>query len=504
MLGLGPLVLVVIVVAVAYAVARASRQHAVTASGQAAPVNGAARSVVAPPPGAAHAVHAGPGSADHMEHAGPGLADDLARWESEGLVSGEQAAAILAWERSRAGGRVPEPTGPRAPAAPGPRRRVPVVAEALGYLGGTLGVVGLVLIVSRYWPDMATAGRVALSAAGALALLGAGALVREQADPALARLRWFLWLGSAGATALCAGVVVADGIGTDAPEAVAAVSGAAVAVHSGLLWWGHERPLQQLAALGGLAVAAGATVDGLAGSAPGGLAVWALGLAYLALGLRGALPLTVLTVAVGAVTAVVGAAIAAGDGRPFGLVLGVVTALGLLAVAAVPGLTSRAVDQRVTAIVGGLGLSQAAPAAIGYFAEEAGAATGLVVWLMGGLLIAAGARRVVRLPEVTEALGAVAMLGGAALTGAQWATAAPVFGLVTAVGLLALGMLPGRVMLSVLGALGLLVNVPWAIGRLFPGEGRAPVLILVTGVVLIGVAVLLGRSGGRLRRELVR
>jgi len=71
------------------------------------------------------------------------------------------------------------------------------------------------------------------------------------------------------------------------------------------------------------------------------------------------------------------------------------------------------------------------------------------------------------------------------------------------VGLVALGMLPGRVLMSVFGSVGLLVNVPWAISWFFPGEGRAPLLILVAGVLILLVAVLLTRMGGRFREELV-
>jgi hypothetical protein len=103
---------------------------------------------------------------------------------------------------------------------------------------------------------------------------------------------------------------------------------------------------------------------------------------------------------------------------------------------------------------------------------------------------------------VVEALGGLALLGGAALTGMQWPGFAPLFGLATALGLVALGMLPGQVLLSVFGSLGLLINVPWAIGWYFPGEGRAPLLILVSGVLVLAVAVLLARMGGRFRREL--
>jgi hypothetical protein len=137
-----------------------------------------------------------------------------------------------------------------------------------------------------------------------------------------------------------------------------------------------------------------------------------------------------------------------------------------------------------------------------YFARDAGVVTGVVTWTIGGLLVLVGARQLVRVPMVVEALGGLALLGGAALTGMQWPGFAPLFGLATALGLVALGMLPGQVLLSVFGSLGLLINVPWAIGWYFPGEGRAPLLILVSGVLVLAVAVLLARMGGRFRREL--
>lgn len=422
----------------------------------------------------------------------PGLASDLARWTDAGLLSDAQAAAIVTWESDRA---AEHPAPP-----PASTSRVPIVAEALGYLGGALGVAGLGLVVARYWPDVPTVARVALSALAALALLAAGALVREQADPALARLRWFLWLGSAGASALAAGVLVADGLDADA-LAVAAAAGLAVAIHSGPLWWGHVRPLQQAAALGGLAVAAGTALAWLTGTGPGGLAVMAVGAGYLAVGLRTNRPVTTLTVAAGAIAVVVGAAVVASGWQGPGLVLAVLAAFALLAVAAVPGAAPRVADQRTTAVVGAVALAQFVPGAIGYFAQDAGAATGVTTWLVGVALMAVGARRLVRQPQAVEALGGLAVLGGAAVTGVQWGAAAPLFGLVSAIALVALGMLPGRVALSLLGTLGLLVNVPWAISRLFPGEGRAPLLILAAGVVLVAISVLLTRDGHDGRRR---
>jgi hypothetical protein len=81
---------------------------------------------------------------------------------------------------------------------------------------------------------------------------------------------------------------------------------------------------------------------------------------------------------------------------------------------------------------------------------------------------------------------------------------ATVFGLATALALLAGSMLPDRVALAPVGALGLLVNVPWAISWFFPGEGRVPLLISVSGVLIIAVAVLMARLGHRFGSELGR
>jgi hypothetical protein len=77
---------------------------------------------------------------------------------------------------------------------------------------------------------------------------------------------------------------------------------------------------------------------------------------------------------------------------------------------------------------------------------------------------------------------------------------APIFGAGTAVGLVALGMLGDRLLLSVPGSVGMLVNVPWIIVWFFPGEGRVPLLTLISGALILAVAVLLTRQGGRHHR----
>ncbi len=78
---------------------------------------------------------------------------------------------------------------------------------------------------------------------------------------------------------------------------------------------------------------------------------------------------------------------------------------------------------------------------------------------------------------------------------------ATVAGLMVAVLLLAMGTLPDRAVMSLFGCLGLLVNVPWAISHWFPGEGRAPLLIAVSGVLIVLIAVWLSHQSGQLRHQ---
>ena len=93
------------------------------------------------------------------------VADDLDRWVAAGLLAPDQAKAILEHEGSRPPPEVLTPQ-PTAPAVHGPSSRFPLAAEALGYLGGALALTGLVLVLVHYWPDLAWAGRLALTGWG--------------------------------------------------------------------------------------------------------------------------------------------------------------------------------------------------------------------------------------------------------------------------------------------------------------------------------------------------
>lgn len=467
--------LAAVVVIIVYAAIRSS--HASTALDS--PVTAARRPVE--------------GEAGHLE--GRNLDVHIERWVNAGLLDRSQADAIRSFESAAPPPRV-RPAG-----------RVAPVAEALGYLGGLLGLIGLVLLVAQYWSDMPTAGRLALSGGGAVVALVAGALVRARTDPALARLQAFLWLASAAATALFAGVATADGLGHDRSVTIAAACAGAVALHGAALWrWRADRPAQQLTCLGAVVVLAGTTIGTSFDAGPGGLTAWTVSVALLVAGLMHCTPNPLITDATGALGAVVGALVMSADMQysGFGLLLAAATAGSLLTVALVPGIARTVADQRVVGFIGVASALQTLPSAITYYAQDAGFATGLVTWTLGLALVVVGARQLVRLPLVVEAVGAATLVGGAALTGAQWSGFAPIFGLITAIALVAAGTIPGRVLLSLFGSLGLLINVPWAIAHFFPGEGRAPLLIMVSGALIIAVAVLLARMGGRVRRELVR
>jgi hypothetical protein len=422
----------------------------------------------------------------------------LTRWVAEGLVSADQAQAILEHEQAQA----VISRSDRVAKEPTRERRSPIFVEALGYLGGVLAIAGLTLLVANYWPELSTSIRLGLSLGTALLLGGVGGLVHEQHDPTLARLRWFLWTLSSAAAALFTGVLMIDVLDVDTPLlAVGACSGTVAAIN-GLLWRWRDRPIQELLFVGAAIVSAAAFVGGVTNPGVAGLTAWALGALVLVCGLRGITPRPLIPHVVGTLAVVVGAFVTLSEWMGAGLLFVTATSGGLLLLAALPQLTMDAVKRVVLIVVATVGALQGVPPTLAYFAAHAGGVTGLVTWALGGAALLAGTRRLLRAPIVAETIGGLGLLGGAALTGMQWANFAPVLGLATALTLLAIGMLPGRVLYSLLGSLGLLINVPWAVSTFFPGEGRAPLLITVSGLLIVVVAGLLARQSDRFRSEL--
>ncbi|MBL8777495.1 MAG: DUF2157 domain-containing protein [Acidimicrobiales bacterium] len=438
--------------------------------------------------------------------------DEFDRWVDAGLLTEEQADAITAFEADQ-----PSALGPTAVAVTSPGTepaiapssvrprwrspRVPVVAESLGYLGAALAGAGLLLTVSSFWSELSAAGRMGLTGATAVVLGLAGLAVHEGADPALTRLRAVLWLASTMAAATFAGVV-ADAAGAETATVVGATAATTTAAVSGAYWWWRERPVQEMVALAAIPVAVGAWVLSLSTPLTTGVVVWVVGAALFVVGLRLLTPLPWITESVGGVTLVVGSGMIASEIEGSGMLVLVATGAVLVAVAVVRGLAPTGTGQVIAGLIGALAVVQSAPPTIAWFANEAGVLTGLTVWLSGIGLLAVGWTACTRWPVVFEILGAVVIVAGAAVCGAQAPGFAALFGIANAVALLALGMRPGRVVLSAVGALGLLGNVPWAISWFFPGENRAPLLIMVSGALIIAAAVLMTRLSGRFKSEM--
>jgi hypothetical protein len=249
------------------------------------------------------------------------LAAQLRRWATDGLLTEEQAAAILAAEQARV-----------QPPAAAPTRPVSVTVELLGYLGGILAIIGASLLAARFWRDLGISTRLTLLGLVAVALWAAGAVVHEHANPALWRLRGVLWLLSSAAVAFFAGLFCADVLDLGG-EAVAMVTGFATAAHAGALWLGRPRPLQQLACLAGVVVTVGGGVGVVGGTQTViGLTMWVVGVGWVLLAWYKLLPPTGVALLAGAVVALSGAQAMAIDSRAAGLLLGLASAVGLLLV----------------------------------------------------------------------------------------------------------------------------------------------------------------------------
>jgi len=179
----------------------------------------------------------------------------LDRAVAAGLLTRATADAVLAQES------LAQESLAQAAAAPTAHRsHRPVLAsavEGLGYVGGALVLVGVMLIVAQFWEDLATAARLVLIGGAGAGLLTVGLLLRAEEVPVVWRLRGFLLLLSAGAVAGTTAILVVDVVAAPGPV-VALVIGSATGAYGAALWRRRDRPAQHLTTFVGLAVAVGA------------------------------------------------------------------------------------------------------------------------------------------------------------------------------------------------------------------------------------------------------
>lgn len=437
------------------------------------------------------------------------LTESLGRWEAAGLLSSAQVTAIGDFERSRSpvgptGGSEAVPgAGPgSATAVPHERTTLAALVEALGYLGGVLAVSGVVLLIVNYWSDLSFGGRLALSGITAVALIVAGLAVPEGRASVMVRLRSFLWTLATVAVAVFTAVCADRWWGDESAVTVVATTATAVALVSAAMWQGRFRPVQQAVTSIAAVVALGTWSNELSGDLLAGLVVWSAGAGLVVVGLRRMSRLPVVEVAVGAIAVPVGAMIAVADDPGIGLLFVVASGATLVTLVLIPRLVSDISSIVVLSVVGGITLTQTLPPFIAVMAQDGAIATGTVMWAVSAGLCLLGVRRLGRVPLLLEILGATGTLVACAVLAAATQTAATLAGLLTAAALLAISLRPGRVAFLPVGAAGLLAFVPWSIAWFFPGEGRVPLLISVSGLLIVAVAVLMARSGRRFGAEL--
>jgi hypothetical protein len=294
--------------------------------------------------------------------------DPVSAWVAEGIITEEQADRI----RAREGGRV---------LAPAARPSVmPLVIEALGYLGGALVVVATILIAGQYWEDMSDAVRLSLLGAAAVVLLVVGSFVPARLGDLGARMRSVVWLVSTGAVAGFLGVwgsQVADLHGTD----LGLVVTAGTASYATVLFLVRPALLQQLAMMGLLGGTAIALLAKFVESDNWpGVGLWVVGAAWLLLGQAGVLRPVQLARAGGAAMMVLGTMMTASNGADAGIVFSLATVAVVIVLAV-------AFSDLVLLAVGALGAIRAIIVAVNeWFPNSLAAAIALL--LVGGGLVA--------------------------------------------------------------------------------------------------------------------
>ncbi|HEY6931903.1 MAG TPA: DUF2157 domain-containing protein [Marmoricola sp.] len=296
------------------------------------------------------------------------LGDLVADWQAEGIITPEQGQRILA--RS-AGTALGPATAPRMTA---------VMLEALGYLGGVVVVSGCVLLASLYWPQISRPAQVGVLVAAAVLLVLAGVAVPQRLGGVAVRVRSVLWAGGTGAFAAALAVYGAHFLPDPAQRHVGVLVAGGAAVLAAVLWRFHRVLLQQIVMMGLFAATAGTLVAdfGSTRSWPG-VAVWAVGLTWLALGWAGRLRPARAARALGAATAIFGTLLTTDSDAGMVLMLVTTVAIAVLAVT---------VRDLALLVVGAVGLLQGIPAAVNrWFPNSLVAALALLV--VGGGLVGA-------------------------------------------------------------------------------------------------------------------
>jgi len=314
----------------------------------------------------------------------PRMQDDLNRWVEAGLISSQQALTISAFVEKQANEAQSEAA-----------QRMPLFAEAVGYLAGMLITGGTWALLGMFWVEMSTAVQLLFLGTVAGILFVAGAAVPEKADPAFARLRAVIWLVSVSTISGFAGVFGNSVLGFESPEGILLFSSTVTAAAAFALWGFKPRPLQQLASFTSVAIATISLIAmGEGSSETVGFAMCVLGAAWTLLAWRQLVPPQKTGYLLGTSTLLVSVAVAAPS--DFAHLFGLGTAVALLAIATI-------ISEAFLLVVGLAGLFVYTPWTIFYYFSDWMAGPFLAILL--GLLLLAAALGLSRIrPRITEVM----------------------------------------------------------------------------------------------------
>ncbi len=294
-------------------------------------------------------------------------------WVAAELINDDQADALLAYELER-------PTVETS--------RVPLAAEAVGYIGSGLLFAAAALLIGNRWEDMSTSARIVSLAAPTIVAVVSGWWTGRNDEPALQRLGSVLWLLAVIGVAGLAGDVWVDVIHDgDPPDHHAALFIGSIALTAAApAWWLRRVELQQLALLVATIATALGVIDTVAAGRDRNMSAVAAGLVLLALGtiwLAGSfadrLPPAVLANLSGSALILVGAQIVRADNDHAGLWLGLVASIALMA-------TGVARSELEILFVGTAGLFQWTPQIALFYLEDT-LGTEATLFVIGTLLI---------------------------------------------------------------------------------------------------------------------
>lgn len=205
------------------------------------------------------------------------LHDELERWRGVGLIDTATEEAIERYEAKKE----------HPSTLPETHRRIPVIAEAIAYLGAALAAAAVMTVAIDQWKTWTDWTRVAVVGVATLAAFGVGLWTRGSDEPAIERLSVVMWAiatGGAWATTMLLATEALDWREIDG----ARLAGGTMAAVGTTLYLVRRHGLQQLAMFGGLVaftIPWFADWTGHDAQVGTGIAVFALGAAWFVLGL---------------------------------------------------------------------------------------------------------------------------------------------------------------------------------------------------------------------------